>query len=384
MVATGSVAQQSSGPQAADQTGLSDAWWPIAFSDQIQQHPKAFRLGWQDFAVYRDLGGVVRAVDDACPHRRLPLSMGKLTEDGYLQCAYHGWCYDGATGQCAAIPNLSQGERVPRGVKVRAFATVENVADAMGWGLRLPSLAPRVGPPTGGEPGEGTTMSPASTVGPFVFVWSGSEPVPGELPPEPSKFARTAARGSSVTGALTVRAPHAEVCDAVVCNPGKLLGQAWLIGGGVELRGPLTELDESTLTVRRRRHALDPPRVSTFGPAAKRVVDSVTTTDAVTGLTSIAVAASGFMPAAQIVVALTPIGHYRTEMRWCTTFDDAGPGWRRHTAAAVAQSARLHSSSRAESVVDAGEDAIDSAVDLLRDARRARRSMSTNDNGSPP
>jgi phenylpropionate dioxygenase-like ring-hydroxylating dioxygenase large terminal subunit len=104
------IAESQSAPPAGR---LPDAWWPIAFSDQVRRHPKPFRLGWQRFAVYRDLTGVVRAVDDACPHRRLPSSMGRITEDGYLQCAYHGWCCDGETGRCTAIPNLRQDERVP-------------------------------------------------------------------------------------------------------------------------------------------------------------------------------------------------------------------------------------------------------------------------------
>jgi nitrite reductase/ring-hydroxylating ferredoxin subunit len=368
----GSSTQLTAGGRTAGGASLPAAWWPIAFSDQIRQHPNAFRLGSQDFAVYRDLGGVVRAVDDACPHRRLPLSMGRITEDGYLQCAYHGWCYDGATGQCTAIPNLSHAEKVPRGVKVTVFATVESVADALGWGVRSPALAPRVGPPTGQEPHEGTSMSPAAVVGPLVFVWSAGQPASADQPVAPSAVERGLPRGSSVSGQLTVRAPHADVCDAVLWNPGKLLGQGWLIGGGDEVRGPVVNADASSVSVRRQRYALDLPRVSTFGPASTRVVDSSTTTDAVTGLTSIDVASYGYLPAARVVVALTPIGHYRTVVRWTTTFDGAGRYFGRHTAAAAAHAARLRASSRAESIVDATEAAVDPAIKLLRDLRRAR------------
>jgi phenylpropionate dioxygenase-like ring-hydroxylating dioxygenase large terminal subunit len=93
--------------------GLPTSWWPVALSEEIGAHPARFRLGDRDLAVYRDRRGTVRAVDDACPHRRLPLSMGRLTKDGSIQCACHGWCFDGVTGQCTAIPNLSKDERVP-------------------------------------------------------------------------------------------------------------------------------------------------------------------------------------------------------------------------------------------------------------------------------
>jgi len=369
----GSFTRLTAGGRTAGEASLPDAWWPIAFSDQIRQHPKAFRLGRQDFAVYRDLGGVVRAVDDACPHRRLPLSMGRITEDGYLQCAYHGWCYDGATGQCTAIPNLSQAEKVPRGVKVTVFATVESVADALGWGVRSPALAPRVGPPTGQEPDEGTSMSSAAVVGPLVFVWSGGQPASTDQPVAPSAVERGLPRGSSVSGQMTVRAPHAEVCDAVLWNPGKLLRQGWLIGAGDEVRGPVVNANASSVSVSRQRYALDLQRVSTFGPVSKRVADSSITTDAVTGLTSIDVRSSGRVPPARVVVALTPIGSYRTVVRWTTTFGGAQQRFGRNAAAAVAHAARLRASSRAESTVDATEAAVDPAVELLRDLRRARQ-----------
>lgn len=172
---------------------------------------------------------------------------------------------------------------------------------------------------------------------------------------------------------MTVRAPHAEVCDAVLWNPGKLLGLGWLIGGGDEVRGPVVTADASSVSVHRQRYALDLPRVSTFGPVSKRVVDSSTTTDAVTGLTSIDVASSGRVPAAGVVVALTPIGRYRTVVRWTTTFDGFGRGLDRRSAETATRTARLRRPSRAESAVDAIEAAVDHAVELLRDIRRARQ-----------
>jgi nitrite reductase/ring-hydroxylating ferredoxin subunit len=371
--------QSASSPQP-DGARLPDAWWPIAFGDQIGKHPKQFRLGRQRFAVYRDLRGVVRGVDDVCPHRRLPLSMGRITEDGYLQCAYHGWCYDGETGQCTAIPNLSPGERVPRGIRVRAFSTVESIADALGWGLRTPVLAPRVGPPTGAEPDEGTTMLPAAVVGRFVFVWTGSGR-PSD-PQHPPSFAKsTATQRPIMFGEITVRAPHTEVCEALLWNPGKLLGLSWLIGGGDEVVGPAVSASSSVLSVRRRRVALDLPRASTFGPIAKRTTTSLTTMDAVTGLTSIDVSAYASAPAAHMVVALTPVGGYRTVLRWAATFDHNGYRARRSAGAWLARTARLRATTRAEALVDAAEDAIDAALDALRSIRLADTAKDTADTG---
>ena len=46
------------------------------------------------------------ALMDRCPHRAAALSQGRMTAAGYLQCAYHGWSFDGETGACTNIPQV--------------------------------------------------------------------------------------------------------------------------------------------------------------------------------------------------------------------------------------------------------------------------------------
>lgn len=50
---------------------------------------------------------VVTAVVDQCPHRAALLSEGRVTEAGLLQCAYHGWTFNGTTGDCVDIPQAA-------------------------------------------------------------------------------------------------------------------------------------------------------------------------------------------------------------------------------------------------------------------------------------
>ena len=52
---------------------------------------------------YRTEDGTPVALEDRCPHRRLPLSMGKLVGDDILQCHYHGLRFD-RTGACVRVP----------------------------------------------------------------------------------------------------------------------------------------------------------------------------------------------------------------------------------------------------------------------------------------
>ena len=71
---------------------------------------------------------------DRCPHRRAPLSAGRV-EGGVLRCAYHGWAF-GAGGACVDIPALGPDARIPG----RA-------------GLTLIADDPRPTPSLGPEPG---------------------------------------------------------------------------------------------------------------------------------------------------------------------------------------------------------------------------------------
>ena len=100
-------------------------WTAVTTSAAVANKPVALRVGEQEIVVFRDATRRVHAFEDRCPHRRVPLSLGRVTPEGVLQCMYHGWCFDGASGRCEKIPNLRADERVPPGFSVRAFRTEE-------------------------------------------------------------------------------------------------------------------------------------------------------------------------------------------------------------------------------------------------------------------
>lgn len=360
------VGTQARARLAGSSFGVPDGWWPVAHSEEVGHHPRAFRLGSQDLAVYRDLSGAVRAVADRCPHRRLPLSMGRLTEDGSIQCPYHGWSFDGATGRCTAIPNLSAEERIPNGIRVKAFSAAENIAELIGYGLRSNNLAPPVGPPTGEEPDDGTTMYDASVADGIVFVWTGAEAP--TMAPGPSS---TAASQSSATGTLDVRAPHTAVADAVLLNPGAALRLAALIGAGDELCSPAVTSRAGIVSVQRDRYTFDLPRVSTFEPLSHRVTTSMVTTVALTGLTRVEVLGEGRKPGCELTVALTPIGSYRTVVRWRAVVTGAGRRFFSIGAQALSTAFRLagRSSDACEAVADSTLRSTDPGVRALRQVR---------------
>lgn len=84
------------------------AWYPVAYlRDLDPQAPQRFVLLGQPLVIWFERGeGIWRVFADVCPHRLVPLSEGRLSSDGQLECPYHGWQFDGA-GHCTLIPQAA-------------------------------------------------------------------------------------------------------------------------------------------------------------------------------------------------------------------------------------------------------------------------------------
>uniref|UniRef100_A0A0E0KKF5 Rieske domain-containing protein n=1 Tax=Oryza punctata TaxID=4537 RepID=A0A0E0KKF5_ORYPU len=81
-----------------------DQWYPVApVCDLDKRKPHGKMVMGLSVVAWFDGGGEWRVMDDVCPHRLAPLSEGRVDDKGRLQCAYHGWCFDGR-GSCQFIP----------------------------------------------------------------------------------------------------------------------------------------------------------------------------------------------------------------------------------------------------------------------------------------
>ena len=82
--------------------GLRDLWYPICPSSFVKDTPLSLRRLGYKLAVWRDRAGVAHALEDHCPHRGAPLSMGVNLGDR-LACPYHGVEVK-CDGQVARVP----------------------------------------------------------------------------------------------------------------------------------------------------------------------------------------------------------------------------------------------------------------------------------------
>ncbi|MEL6221943.1 MAG: aromatic ring-hydroxylating dioxygenase subunit alpha [Cyanobacteria bacterium J06627_8] len=99
-------------------------WYPLGWSDQLKPGDLKSAAVWQQqLVVYRDIDGRVHALDDRCPHRGVELHLGKVQGVG-VACAYHGWVFDGDSGNCTNIPYLPPEQKLPC-ASVRSFPVRE-------------------------------------------------------------------------------------------------------------------------------------------------------------------------------------------------------------------------------------------------------------------
>jgi phenylpropionate dioxygenase-like ring-hydroxylating dioxygenase large terminal subunit len=80
-------------------------WHPVALASALADAPLAVQLLDTPLVLWRDGSGTPQAFTDRCPHRGARLSLGRVCE-GRLECAYHGWRFDGGSGRVAQIPAL--------------------------------------------------------------------------------------------------------------------------------------------------------------------------------------------------------------------------------------------------------------------------------------
>lgn len=104
----------------------SPPWWAVARTEEVSgTRPLSVDIGEQPIVLWRDRQGTARALEDRCPHRRAPLSLGCIRDNGWIQCGYHGWSYDGASGRLAEIPNMKDKQKFPALYRATSFAVQE-------------------------------------------------------------------------------------------------------------------------------------------------------------------------------------------------------------------------------------------------------------------
>ncbi|KMK66840.1 aromatic ring-hydroxylating dioxygenase subunit alpha [Puniceibacterium sp. IMCC21224] len=100
---------------------LKNFWYVAGWSKDYTRAMTAETYLGENIVIYRKQDGTPVALENACPHRKLPLSMGKVVGDA-VECGYHGLTFDGQ-GACVAAP--TQSGQIPRRAVVTSYPVVD-------------------------------------------------------------------------------------------------------------------------------------------------------------------------------------------------------------------------------------------------------------------
>jgi len=104
-----------------------NTWYVACTPNEIDDKPLGRKVCGEQIVFYRGPEGRVAALEDFCPHRGAPLSLGKVCE-GKLVCGYHG-LEMGCDGKTIAMP----GQRVRGFPAIRSYPVVERHGFVWVW-----------------------------------------------------------------------------------------------------------------------------------------------------------------------------------------------------------------------------------------------------------
>jgi vanillate O-demethylase monooxygenase subunit len=118
-----------------------NAWYVVAGIEELGEPLLSRRIANIPLVLFRTGDGEAIALHDRCPHRLMPLSLGKRIDDE-IQCLYHGLQFD-RSGRCTKIPTQ---DAISKALAVRRYPLIEKSPFIWVWvgeeGKEDPSLIP--------------------------------------------------------------------------------------------------------------------------------------------------------------------------------------------------------------------------------------------------
>ena len=120
--------QLAAGGDNPAQFQMQEAWYPVHYlKDLDRTKPTPFTLLGQNIVIWwEESSQSWRVLEDKCPHRLVPLSEGRINNEGRLECPYHGWAFSGS-GKCEVIPQQVEGGKAETSQRacVKSLPTAE-------------------------------------------------------------------------------------------------------------------------------------------------------------------------------------------------------------------------------------------------------------------
>lgn len=110
-------------------TFIRNTWYAAGWSEEITRKLFSRMFLNEQVLLYRKEDGTPCAISDLCPHRFVPLSLGKLVGNN-VECQYHGLVFDCA-GNCVGNPH---GEGfIPKAARLKSYPLSEQYGLVWIW-----------------------------------------------------------------------------------------------------------------------------------------------------------------------------------------------------------------------------------------------------------
>ncbi|WP_198653666.1 Rieske 2Fe-2S domain-containing protein [Actinocorallia populi] len=86
----------------------------------------------RDLVLFRGTDGVPHVLDAHCSHLGAHLAVGGRVEDSCIRCPFHGWKFDGASGECVDVP-YDDVDHIPQRASMRTYPTIERNHMIWAW-----------------------------------------------------------------------------------------------------------------------------------------------------------------------------------------------------------------------------------------------------------
>jgi nitrite reductase/ring-hydroxylating ferredoxin subunit len=114
-----------------DPLAVPNGWFAVAWSRELHEGDvRPIHYFGHDLVLFRTRSGQARVLDAFCPHLGAHLGHGGRVMGETVRCPFHGWQYDGTSGDCVHIPNC---ERIPRQAHLRPWDVQEKNGMVFVW-----------------------------------------------------------------------------------------------------------------------------------------------------------------------------------------------------------------------------------------------------------
>lgn len=112
---------------------VPNGWFVVAESDDLAPgEVRALYYFGKDLVLFRTEDGTPRVLDAHCPHLGAHRAVGGRVEGDCLRCPFHGWKFDGESGDCVEIP-YGDMKAIPSKAHGRSYPTLERNHMIWAW-----------------------------------------------------------------------------------------------------------------------------------------------------------------------------------------------------------------------------------------------------------